>query len=128
MRRRTRTAALTLVAALTLTGAVGCGALDKAMDCVQTADAIATSVDKLQQAASSAADDPTKLNEALDEISTELGNLQDKTDNADLSKAVDDLTKGVENVRTSVKNGDTTPDITPVTAAATEIGKVCTPG
>lgn len=115
-------------AAVLTTTLVGCGALDKALDCVATADAIATSVDKLSQAASNASNDPTQLNEALDDISTELGNLKDTTDNADLSKAVDDLTKGVETVRTAVKEGDATPDITPITDAATEIGKVCTPG
>ncbi|MFJ3585289.1 hypothetical protein ACIPPS_24110 [Streptomyces sp. NPDC090127] len=115
-------------AAVLTTTLVGCGALDKAMDCVATADAIATSVDKLSQAVSNASNDPTQLNEALNDISTELGNLQDTTDNADLSKAVDDLTKGVETVKTAVDNGDTTPDITPITEAAAEIGKVCTPG
>ncbi|QGV80419.1 hypothetical protein [Streptomyces ficellus] len=126
--RRRRTAALAAATAvLALTGAVGCGALDKAMDCVQAADAIATSVDKLSQAASSAANDPTQLTESLDEIDKELASLKDKTDNADLSKAVDDLGKGVASVRTAVQNGDTTPDTKPVTDAATEIGKVCTP-
>ncbi|MEU4270425.1 hypothetical protein [Streptomyces sp. NPDC026092] len=120
--------AVASAAVLASTTLVGCGALDKAMDCVATADAIATSVDKLSQAVSNASNDPTQLNEALNEISTELGNLKDTTDNADLSKAVDDLTKGVEEVKTAVNNGDTTPDIKPITDAATEIGKVCTPG
>ncbi|MET9620845.1 hypothetical protein EAO71_14920 [Streptomyces sp. ms191] len=123
-----RRLALAVATAAALTSLVGCGALDKALDCVQTADAIATSVDKLQQAVSNASNDPTQLNEALNDISTELGNLKDTTDNADLSKAVDDLTKGVDSVRTAVNNGDTTPDIKPITDAATEIGKVCTPG
>ncbi|MER5734632.1 hypothetical protein ABT117_03015 [Streptomyces sp. NPDC002262] len=115
-------------AAAVTTLLTGCGALDKAMDCVKTADAIATSVGKLQQAVSNATNDVTQIEESLDSISAELGNLKDTTDNADLSKAVDDLTKGVESVRTAVKEGDATPDITPVTDAAAEIGKVCTPG
>ncbi|WP_329387224.1 hypothetical protein [Streptomyces sp. NBC_01716] len=127
MASRRRTAVTIAAVLLTLTGAAGCGALDKALDCVQTADAIATSVDKLQQAISTAADDPTQAREALDDIDTELDKLQDKTDNADLSKAVDDLTTGVGTVRESIENGDATPDLTPVTDAATEIGKVCTP-
>ncbi|MEU8678433.1 hypothetical protein [Streptomyces sp. NPDC048560] len=112
---------------LTLTTAVGCSALDKALDCVQTADAIATSVGKLEQAVSTAADDPTQASEALNEIDKELKELGDKTDNADLSKAVEDLKTGVTNVRGSIESGDATPDISPVTDAATEIGKVCTP-
>ncbi|MFE3324591.1 hypothetical protein [Streptomyces sp. NPDC059176] len=124
---RSRRIALTVVTAVVLAGAVGCGAVDKALDCVKTADAIATSVDKLSQAVSNASDDPTQLTEALNDIDTELGNLKSTTDNADLSKAVDHLSKGVENVRTAVEKGDHTPDITPVTDAAGEVGKVCTP-
>ncbi|MFF9339513.1 hypothetical protein ACF1CG_07090 [Streptomyces sp. NPDC014773] len=125
--RRTIALAVATAAAVT-TLLTGCGALDKAMDCVKTADAIATSVGKLQQAVSNASNDVTQIEESLNSISTELGNLKNTTDNADLSKAVDDLTKGVESVRTAVKNGDTTPDIAPITDAAAEIGKVCTPG
>ncbi|MEV0489627.1 hypothetical protein [Streptomyces atratus] len=124
-RHRRITVALTLTA-LTLTAAAGCGAVDKALDCVRTADAIATSVDNLQQAVSNASNDPTQASEALDEIDKELGNLGDKTDNADLSKAVDDLRTGVKNVRDAIDQGDATPDITPVTDAAKEIGNVCT--
>ncbi|MFC8505375.1 hypothetical protein ACFU3J_14840 [Streptomyces sp. NPDC057411] len=126
--KRRRSIALAVATAAALTGLVGCGALDKAMDCVKTADAIATSVDKLSQAVSNASNDPTQIEEALNSIDTELGNLKNTTDNADLSKAVDDLAKGVDSVRTAVKNGDTTPDIKPITDAATEVGKVCTPG
>ncbi|MFF3322060.1 hypothetical protein [Streptomyces sp. NPDC002889] len=127
MSARRRIALTIVTAALVVPTAAGCGALDKALDCVATADAIATSVDKLQQAVSSAAEDPTKAREALDDIDKELDSLGDKTDNADLTKAVDDLGKGVDNVRKSIEGGDATPDISPVTDAATEIGKVCTP-
>lgn len=125
-RHRRITLALTLTA-LTLTAAAGCGAVDKALDCVRTADAIATGVDNLQQAVSNASNDPTHASEALDDIEKELGDLGDKTDNADLGKAVDDLRSGVGDVRDAIDKGDATPDITPVTDAAQEIGKVCTP-
>jgi len=125
--RHHRTALAVTAALITVTAAAGCGALDKTLDCVRTADAIATSVDNLRQAVSSASDDPTQASEALDEIQKELGNLGDQTDDADLSKAVDDLQAGVHNVRDAIDNGDATPDITPVTDAAGEIAKVCTP-
>ncbi|MFD0026190.1 hypothetical protein [Streptomyces sp. NPDC058382] len=124
--RRHRTALAIATALLTVTAAAGCGALDKTLDCVRTADAIATSVDNLQQAVANASSDPSQASEALDDIEEELGNLGDKTDNADLGKAVDDLRTGVGNVRDSIDKGDDTPDITPVTDAAKEIGKVCT--
>ncbi|MEV4425208.1 hypothetical protein ACN9M0_13000 [Streptomyces sp. R-07] len=126
LKRRLALAVATAAALATVLS--GCGALDTAMDCVKTADAIATSVNNLQQAVSNASNDVTQIEESLDSISTELGNLKNTTDNADLSKAVDDLTKGVDSVRTAVKNGDTTPDITPITDAAGEVAKVCTPG
>ncbi|WP_371612358.1 hypothetical protein [Streptomyces clavifer] len=125
-RRHHRTALAVTATLLTLTAAVGCGAVDKALDCVRTADAIATSVDNLQQAISNASNDPTQASEALDEIDKELKDLGDTTDNADLGKAVDDLQAGVTNVRESIEKGDATPDITPVADAATEIGNVCT--
>jgi methyl-accepting chemotaxis protein len=125
--RRRRTALAVAATMLTLTAAAGCGALDKALDCVQTAEAITDSVGNLQQAISDAGDDPLQIDEALNSIDSELDQLNDKTDNADLSKAVDQLSAGVENVRTAVKDGDNSPDLTPVTDAAAEIGKICTP-
>ncbi|MET8506231.1 hypothetical protein ABZV60_16440 [Streptomyces sp. NPDC004787] len=127
MRRRSIALAVATAAALT-TALTGCGALDTAMDCVKTADAIATSVSNLQQAVSNATNDVTQIEESLNAIDTELGNLEKTTGNADLAKAIDDLGKGVDSVRAAVKNGDTTPDIKPVTDAAGEITKVCTPG
>ncbi|MFI9624921.1 hypothetical protein [Streptomyces sp. NPDC052042] len=124
--RRRTTVALTL-AALALTAATGCGAVDKALDCVRTADAIATSADSLQQAVLDAAIDPAQASEALDDIEEELGALGDATGDADLGKAVDHLRTAVDNVRDAIEKGEATPDIAPVAAAAKEIGKICTP-
>lgn len=127
MSARRRIALTLATAALIVPITVGCSAIDKALDCVETAEAIATSVDKLTQAASNATEDPTQARQALDDIDKELDSLSDKTDNADLTKAVDNLNAGVDNVRKSIEGGDATPDLTPVTDAASEIGKVCTP-
>ena len=125
--RRIALAAAAAGATLALSAALtGCGAVDKAVDCVKTADAIASNVNNLQQAVSNAADDPTQADQALDDISKNLKSLDDKTDNADLSKSIDSLNKAVDNVRSSIKNGDNTPDISPVADAASELGKVCT--
>ncbi|MFD5078400.1 hypothetical protein ACFVYF_26245 [Streptomyces sp. NPDC058274] len=127
-RHRRRTAAIAVVTALiALPAAVGCDAVSKALDCVQTADAIADSVTDLQQAVENAANDPTQTDQSLNSIEKNLDKIGDKTDNADVNKAVDDLSQAVENVRTAVKNGDNTPDISPVTDAAGELTKVCTP-
>jgi hypothetical protein len=126
-RRRISTAIALAGLALAVPLAAGCSAVDKALDCVQTADAIADSVTELKQAVDTAANDPTQAAEALDSIDQNLDEIGDKTDNADVNKAVDDLGKAVDNVRQAINNGDETPDITPVTDAAGELTKVCTP-
>ncbi|MER5913597.1 hypothetical protein ABT124_24665 [Streptomyces sp. NPDC001982] len=125
-RRRARiTAVAAAAAAVALT--TGCDAVNKALDCVQTADSIADSVTDLQQAVENAANDPTQADESLTSIEKDLNKIGDRTDNADVNKAVDNLSKAVDNVRTAIKDGDNTPDITPVTDAAGELTKVCTP-
>ncbi|MFJ8827262.1 hypothetical protein ACIREE_36535 [Streptomyces sp. NPDC102467] len=127
-RRHRRIAVLAAAAALMVApAAVGCSAVDKALDCVQTADAIADSVNDLQQAVDSAANDPGQADEALASIDKNLDKIGDKTDNADVSKAVGDLNTAVGNVRTAIKNGDETPDVDPAIDAAGELTKVCTP-
>ncbi|MDU8997051.1 MULTISPECIES: hypothetical protein [Streptomyces] len=127
-RHRRRTAAFAVAAVLVaLPAAVGCDAVNKALDCVQTADSIADSVTSLQQAVENAANDPTQTDESLNAIENNLDKIGDKTDNAEVNKAVDDLNKAVGNVRTAIKNGDNTPDVSPVTDAAGELTKVCTP-
>ncbi|WP_395570935.1 hypothetical protein [Streptomyces sp. BK79] len=127
LRRTTVTAATVAAIALTAGLTTGCDAVDKALDCVQTADAIADSVTELQQAVEAASNDPTQLEESLDSIDKNLDKIGDRTDNTDVEKAVDDLGTAIGNVRTSVENGDETPDLSPVTDAAGELTKVCTP-
>lgn len=108
-------------------GLVGCSAVEKALDCVQTADAIAESVTDLQQAVEKAGDDPAQADEALDAIDKNIDEIGDKTDDTDVNKAVDDLDKAVGNVRDSIDKGDATPDLSPVVDSAGELTKVCTP-
>jgi uncharacterized protein YoxC len=125
-RRITTTLAALAAAGLTAALTTGCDAVNKALDCVHTADTVATSVTRLQQDVQNAANDPTQLDESLASIDKDLGKIGDKTDNADVNTAVDDLGKAVDSVRTAIKNGDHTPDLTPVTHAAGELTKVCT--
>ncbi|EDY54500.1 MULTISPECIES: hypothetical protein [Streptomyces] len=130
--RRRRSRPITIaaaVAAVALTAGLttGCDAVSKALDCVQTAEAVADSVTDLQQAVENASNDPTQIDEALAAIDQNLDEIGDKTDNADVNQAVDHLNSAVSNVRTAVKNGDETPDLSPVTDAAGELTKVCTP-
>ncbi|MFF4034013.1 hypothetical protein ACFYZ2_30400 [Streptomyces sviceus] len=125
--RRITIAAAVAAVALTAGLTTGCDAVSKALDCVQTAEAVADSVTDLQQAVENASNDPTQIDEALAAIDQNLDEIGDKTDNADVNQAVDHLNDAVSNVRTAVKNGDETPDLSPVTDAAGELTKVCTP-
>ncbi|WP_406436343.1 hypothetical protein OHB00_20445 [Streptomyces sp. NBC_00631] len=126
-RRVTTTAAVAATAALTIALLAGCDSVNTALDCVRTADSIADSVTSLQQAVENAANDPTRTDASLDSIQQNLRKIGDRTDDADVNKAVDNLQKAVDDVRTAVRNGDSTPDVTPVTDAAGELTKVCTP-
>ncbi|MDT0435852.1 MULTISPECIES: hypothetical protein [Streptomyces] len=125
---RRRRFAVIAAAAVALTAGVttGCDAVDKALDCVQTADTIADSVTRLQQAVENASDDPGRLDETLTSIDKDLASIGDKTANADVNKAVESLGDAVDNVRAAVRDGDTTPDVGPLTDAAGELTKVCT--
>ncbi|MGP4003848.1 hypothetical protein [Streptomyces sp. 8N706] len=127
MRHRTTAIAAVALMALAVPVTAGCGAVEKAMDCAQTAVTISNSVEDLQQAVSGAAEDPTQAQNALDRIDKNLDSLGDKTDNADIGKAVDDMNTGVKNARDSLDQGKT-PDLTPITDAAQELTKVCSPG
>jgi hypothetical protein len=127
--RNRRITALAAVAAIVVAApaVTACSAVDKALDCAQTAVAISNSVEDLQQAVGDAAENPEESLAALDRIDKDLDDLGDQTDNADVEKAVDDMTRGVENVRSAIEQGEA-PDITPVTSAASELTNVCSPG
>lgn len=105
----------------------GCEAVDKAMDCARTANAVAGSVNDLQKAVEGAANDPAQVEKSLSEIDKNLKSVGDSTGDADVAKATGDLRKSVSEAREAVRNGDPTPDIAPVKAAAGELTKVCTP-
>ncbi|GAA2367023.1 hypothetical protein [Streptomyces cuspidosporus] len=124
-RRTTALAALTtIVLAVPLTA--GCSAVEKAIDCAQLAVDISTDVDNLQDAVSGAAVDPQDADNLLDALDKDIDKIKDKTDNADVGKAVDHLQKAVDNVQTAIDKGQD-PDLGPVKDAAGELTKVCSP-
>ncbi|WP_431036308.1 hypothetical protein ACQYWQ_19940 [Streptomyces sp. P6-2-1] len=126
-RRARRTAAALLLAALPLLGLTACDAAQKALDCVHTADTIADHVTNLQQSADSLGDDPLDPDAELAAIDKDLDALGKKAGDADLKQALDGLGKAVDAVRADVADGDKTPDLAPLTDAAGELTKVCTP-
>ncbi|WP_413101480.1 hypothetical protein [Streptomyces sp. Inha503] len=124
--RHRRTTALTALAAVALAVpvTVGCGAVEKALDCAQLAVEISNDVDNLQDAVTGAAVDPQQADKILDSLDKDIDKVGDRTDNADVGKAVDDLQKAVDNVQKSIDSGKD-PDLTPVKDAAGELTKVC---
>ncbi|TKA13447.1 hypothetical protein [Actinacidiphila oryziradicis] len=126
---RTRLGVALAAAGLSTAALVGCsaGAVDKALDCAQTAATVARDVQDLQNVVGNAGNSPQDAATALDRISQDLKNLGEKTSGADVSKAVDELQKAVRNARTAADNG-TVPDVTPVAYAAGALTKVCAPG
>ena len=123
-----RLTALAVAAVLAVPALTSCDAISTAMDCANTAVAIADSANDLQQAVSQAGNSTQDAQNALNSIDTNLKKIGDQTDNADLGKAIDSMTTAVQNVRTSLEGGNVNPDIKPVADAASEISKVCTPG
>ncbi|MFJ9707030.1 hypothetical protein [Streptomyces sp. NPDC101234] len=126
-RRSTAIAAAAATTALAAALLAGCDSMNKALDCVQTADTIADSVTDLQQAVEKASNDPAQIDAAITSIGNNLDKIHSKTDNADLDKATQDMRGALAKVQTAVQNGDRTPDISGVTDAAGELTKVCKP-
>ncbi|MFD7238185.1 hypothetical protein ACFWAT_23145 [Streptomyces syringium] len=123
--RRTTAIAALAVVALAVLLAAGCGAAEKAVDCARLVVDVGKDVDDLQRAVGSAADDPTKADEALDTLDADVKKLKDKTDNPDLEKVVDHFQSAVANARKAVERNER-PDLGPVKDAAGELTKVCT--
>ncbi|MGW7691945.1 hypothetical protein ACWGMA_24290 [Streptomyces asiaticus] len=126
--RHRRTTAITALAAVALAVpvTVGCSAVEKALDCAQLAVEISNDVDNLQDALTGAAVDPQQADKILDSLDKDIDKVGDRTDNADVGKAIDDLQKAVDNVQKSVDSGKD-PDLTPVKDAAGELTNVCSP-
>jgi hypothetical protein len=125
--RRLRTTTLALAALLAATATVGCEAVEKALDCGQSAVAVSDSINDLQQVVSDAGENPLEAEKALNEIDKNLDALGGKTADAEVGKAVDDLAQSVKDVREAIEAGGT-PDLTPVTTAADKLTQVCSPG
>ncbi|MFD3802974.1 hypothetical protein ACFWSF_10840 [Streptomyces sp. NPDC058611] len=125
--RHTTAGAAAVLALLSVGLTTGCGAVDKTMGCVRAANTISTSVNDLQKALESAANDPAQADRALAEIDKNLATVGDTSKDADVSKAVAELKKAVADVTDAVRGGNPAPDITPVKTAAADLAKVCSP-
>lgn len=125
MNRRT-TAAVCTAALLAATGLglTGCSSVNRALDCAKTAATVAGDIQDLQNSLTNAG--PATV-DSLDRIQDDLNSLGDRTQDSDITRAVGDLETAVRDARTSAAAGKT-PDLGPVTSAASGLTDVCTPG
>lgn len=114
------------LAILALAGTAGCDAVDQALDCAQFAADVTADVDRLQESVSGADENPQAAVDALNDVEKELNDFGDQADNADTGAAVDDMQRAVDNAQQAADQGEL-PDLQPVTDAAAELTKVCTP-
>lgn len=112
--------------ALTALALAGCGAVDKALDCADTAVTVGHAADDLQQAVSDGSKDPKQARQSLDRIAKSLGKIDKNTGDSDVGKAVGDMSDAVDNSRKALDAGRE-PDVGPVGSAAHELTKVCKP-
>ncbi|MGY1451924.1 hypothetical protein [Streptomyces sp. SS8] len=125
MRRRTALAALApVLLALPLTG---CGAVQNALDCANTAVVVVDSANALQQAVADGVENPAEVDRSLNRINENLDKIIENTDNADITRVAENMRQAADNVRESVEQGKA-PDAGPVVDAADELTQVCTPG
>ncbi|MGW3008917.1 hypothetical protein ACWC9R_08755 [Streptomyces sp. NPDC001219] len=127
--RRPAATALVALAAATLAIPLlsGCGAVQKAMDCANTASSVVDAVDKLQKAADNAVNDPQKAQQALDDIDANLRKLSKDATDPELSKAIDKTNDGIKAARKDL-DSNKAPDIQPIVDGTGEMTKICTPG
>ncbi|WP_109508121.1 hypothetical protein [Nocardioides speluncae] len=117
-----------LVSALAATvlvagGLTGCSAIERALDCADAAATIAGEVQDVQNAG----EDPRVIVDELRDVERTLEDLKNDTDNAEVKQAVEDLEKAVTTARTQAEKGKT-PNIQPVTDAASDLTNVCAGG
>ncbi|GAB2593408.1 hypothetical protein GCM10027168_27710 [Streptomyces capparidis] len=126
-RRTASLLAATAAAAVVLSFTTACEAVDKALDCGQLAVDISADTQQFTDAMANADSDPQGAIDALNEIDRDLDKLGERTDNADVRKAVDNLATQVTDTRQALEDGRV-PSATPVADATAELAKVCAPG
>ncbi len=129
-RRRGRRIAViaSAAAAATLTAGLvaGCGSVRDSAGCFPNAHTIADSLIAIHEAGLDASNDPARTGESIAAIDKNLAELGDKTDNAEVNKAVDDLTQSVADYNRAILNGDTSPNPGAINRAADELANACT--
>ena len=122
-----RAAAITAAAALLAAGIVaGCDSFGDSAACFPSGSSIAQSLIAIHEAGLDAANNPGQTGESISIINENLAQIGDRTDNANVNKAVDDLNTAIANYNRSILDGDTHPDTSAINNAVNELASACT--
>ncbi|MFD0273813.1 hypothetical protein ACFVHB_07835 [Kitasatospora sp. NPDC127111] len=113
-----------LIAVLPLS-VVSCSAVQKAIDCGNTAITITNDVNDVVTTFNNASNDAQAAGQALQKLKNDLDQLGKNSSNTDVAKAVTDLNTQVQNIQQAVNNKQA-PDLKPLGDAAGNLAKVCT--
>ncbi|GAA4999561.1 hypothetical protein [Kitasatospora paranensis] len=125
--RLTRSATLAVAGLILLLplSAVSCSAVQRAVDCGNTAVRITGDVSAAGSAFNNAAGDPTAAGQALQKLRTDLDQLGRNSSDTDVAKAVTDLQTQVDKAQQAIDNKQV-PDLKPLGDAAGNLTKACT--
>ncbi|WP_395296036.1 hypothetical protein ACF9IK_23150 [Kitasatospora hibisci] len=113
-----------LIAVLPLS-VVSCSAVQKAIDCGNTAVTITGDVNDVVSAFNNASNDAAAAGQSLQKLKNDLDQLGENSSNTDVAKAVTDLNTQVDKLQQAVNNKQV-PDLKPLGDAAGNLTKICT--
>ena len=95
--------------------------------CFPSGGSIAASLIAIHEAGLDAQNDPGQTAASIAIINENVAHIGDRTDNANVNKAVDDLNTALANYNRSILDGDTDPDTSAINNAVNELANACTP-
>ncbi|WP_405013168.1 hypothetical protein [Kitasatospora sp. NBC_01539] len=104
--------------------AVSCSAVQRAVDCGNTAIRITNDITQAGDAFNNAANDPAAAGQALQQLKNDLDQLGRNSSDTDVSQAVTDLQTQVDNAQKAIDNQQV-PDLKPLADAAGNLTKAC---
>ncbi|MBP0454160.1 hypothetical protein J5Y04_32200 [Kitasatospora sp. RG8] len=117
-------AVVALIAVLPLS-VVSCSAVQKAIDCGNTAITISGDVNDVVNAYNNVNNDAAAAGQALQKLKADLDQLGKNSSNTDVAKAITDLNTQVDKIQQAANNKQV-PDLKPLGDAAGNLTKVCT--
>ncbi|GJF30174.1 hypothetical protein KNE206_28740 [Kitasatospora sp. NE20-6] len=121
---RSTTLAVAGLALVLPLSAVSCSAVQRAVDCGNTAIRITNDITQAGDAFNNAANDPAAAGQALQQLKNDLDQLGRNSSDTDVSQAVTDLQTQVDNAQKAI-DSQQVPDLKPLADAAGNLTKAC---